>query len=199
MNAAPAIPVQSADPEEAMVIVSIANQKGGVGKTTTAIDLAAAMALRGKRRLPIDPDPQANRHHHVRDLPPVSREVYDGIEDPPVLEGGRHPADVESRSCSSRRRASGSRNSRAAGGGDGRPFRLKDRLEPVREDLRLLVIDCPPALGLLTVNAVLPAMHLLIPIQSCPGLRAGGHGRPARDDSTRCATPATELSENWVC
>lgn len=148
------------------MIVAIANQKGGVGKTTTAINLAAAMALRGKRTLLIDLDPQANSTMTFLDMTTVTRSVYDAIAEPAVsFKDVILPSTLENLSVAPSRIALAKLEAKLVGELDAH-FRLKDKLEPVLSEFTHVVIDCPPALGLLTVNALVAATHLLIPIQS---------------------------------
>ncbi|MBM3806687.1 MAG: ParA family protein [Acidimicrobiia bacterium] len=148
------------------MILSIANQKGGVGKTTTAINLAAALAMRGKPTLLIDLDPQGNSSMSYLDIRAADKSMYDVFVDRDVrLADVVVPATLPNLSIAPARISLAKLESRMTGELDA-PFRLKDQLAELHAQYEHVVIDCPPALGLLTVNALVASSHLLIPIQS---------------------------------
>ena len=148
------------------MILAIANQKGGVGKTTTAINLSAALAMRGHKTLLIDLDPQANSTMSYVDMGSVSRSLFDALTEPtcPVNDIVVQTP-VPGLSIIPSRIGLAKLEAKLVGEMDAH-FRLKDRLDPLAAAYDIVVIDCPPALGLLTVNALVAATHLLIPIQS---------------------------------
>ena len=148
------------------MIVSIANQKGGVGKTTTAINLAAALAMRGRRTLLIDMDPQSNSSMSYLDIRTVERSLYDVLSDAQCsLSDVIVESSLANLQVAPARIALAKLEAKLVGEMDAH-FRLKDRLDPIRDNYEFVVIDCPPTLGLLTANALVASSHLLVPIQS---------------------------------
>lgn len=147
-------------------VIALANQKGGVGKTTTSVNLGACLADEGQKVLLIDLDPQGNATSGLGvDKRQIEQSVYDVmINDVPitdVIQHSSHPgldiapttielsgAEVELTSMMARE------------------TRLKDSFGDVREKYDFILIDCPPSLGLLTINAFTAADSILIPVQS---------------------------------
>jgi chromosome partitioning protein len=147
------------------MIIAIANQKGGVGKTTTAINLSAALALAGKKVLLIDLDPQGNSSLSFLDHQIIDNSIYELLTEP-IVNGEDYikPTRVDGLDVLPSRISLAKFESKLIGEFDA-PFRLKDRLEPLARSYDYVVIDTPPTLGLITVNALVASDYLIVPIQ----------------------------------
>ncbi len=144
-------------------VFAVANQKGGVGKTTTCVNLAVYLASSGRRVLLVDLDPQCNATSSL-DMRGAGRSIYDSVVSGGSLEG-----------CVALSRRMGldvvpSDSALAAAevelaGEPGREYRLRDALAPLSERYEVILLDCPPSLGLMTVNALAAASAVVVPIQ----------------------------------
>ncbi len=151
-------------------VLAIVNQKGGVGKTTTAINLSASLALKGHSVLLIDCDPQANTtgglgFRKQAETEPQRLSIYDVLLGTTALEESSLPTAIPLLSL-----IPGSRQLIGATielvSLERREFRLREAIEQVREQYAFVLIDCPPSLDLLTLNALVAADALLVPLQA---------------------------------
>ena len=148
------------------IVLAVVNQKGGVGKTTTAINLSSALALEGLKTLLIDCDPQANSTGGFGFARDDNRNsTYDVLSGECTLEEAVLETEIATLCL-----VPSSKNLIGANveliQNDRRAFKLREALEPVREAYDFILLDCPPALDLLTLNALVATDRLLVPMQA---------------------------------
>jgi chromosome partitioning protein len=146
-------------------VLAIANQKGGVGKTTTAVNLAACVAEAGYRTLLIDMDPQCNATVGLGLAKDLEPSIYDVLAGEATVEAAARPCAVENLAVvpAIPGLAGASVELPRIAGSE---TRLRDALDPVREAYDYIVLDCPPSLGPLTVGALVGADAVLVPVQT---------------------------------
>lgn len=159
--------VLSNDERRYLLIIAITNQKGGVGKTTTALNVSSALAFMGKSTLLIDTDPQAHSTlSSVKNPSQYEKTLYDLlINENEKIEESIIKSTIPGLNIVISRISMAKIETMLLGKIDGH-FRLKDVLEPVRNKYDFIIIDTPPTLGIITLNALVASDSLLIPIQS---------------------------------
>lgn len=145
-------------------VISVANQKGGVGKTTTAVNLSTLLAKKGKKVLLIDTDPQGNATSGLGVTKEVELSVYDILVGETTFEETVQETEVKNlRVCPSNISLAGAEVELVSM--MSREQRLKEKLDVVKEQYDFVIIDCPPSLGLVTLNAFTASDSVLIPVQ----------------------------------
>ncbi len=145
-------------------IIAIANQKGGVGKTTTAVTLSSLLAKKGKKVILIDADPQGNATSGVGVQQKTEKSIYQLLVEEVTIEETLIQTNINQlKVCPSNINLAGAEVELVSM--ISREQRLKEKLEGIKNEQDYIIIDCPPSLGLITLNAFTAADSVLIPIQ----------------------------------
>lgn len=145
-------------------IIAIANQKGGVGKTTTSVNLSTILAKKGKKVVLLDADPQGNATSGLGVEKDTGKSLYDVlINEEPVENTLQDTIEKNLKICPSSMNLAGAEVELVSQ--MSREHRLKEQLEKVKEDYDYIFIDCPPSLGLITLNSFTAADSVMIPVQ----------------------------------
>lgn len=145
-------------------VIAIVNQKGGVGKTTTAVNLSAALAQKGKRVLLVDEDPQGNATSGLGIDKNQEKSIYDVLIGETTIEETIIKTNIKNLYvCPSNINLAGAEVQLV--NMQSRENRMKEKMLTIQDDFHYVIIDCPPSLGLVTINALTAANSIIIPIQ----------------------------------
>ena len=145
-------------------VIAVANQKGGVGKTTTAVNLSTSLAKKGKKVMLIDGDPQGNATSGLGIEKEFENSLYDVlVNDVDIMTTIKDSCIKTLKVCPSNMDLAGAEVELVSQ--MSREFRLKEKLDPIKDNFDYIIIDCPPSLGLITLNSFTAADSVLIPVQ----------------------------------